>query len=370
MKAVHGIIFAYSAEPALRELVAERTAASLPFCGRYRLIDLALSSMTNAGIRDVGVIMQRDYQSLLDHMGSGKAWDMSRKSGGLRMLPPFGLPAYHRGNYSGTMEALNAVSSYIKDIKEDYIALMLGNICANIDLSAAIRQHIASGRSITAICTQQPMEGSHFRYALGENGLVRSIRFDSDSGDEGLDSTECYVINKKTLVEMMDRCAKLDLRSFHRDAISHFLASGGDMGVYVHTGYAMAIHTVDAYYKANMDMLKAENRRRIFPADRPVRTRNHEEVSTYYGENACSKNSLVADNCIIEGTVENSIVFSGVHIAKGAVVRNAIVMRGCEIGEWAELNYVIADKACSFAAGTTLTGSPKLPLVAPKKTKI
>ena len=117
MKDFHGIIFAYNTFPELRELVKSRTAASLPFCGRYRLIDFPLSSMRNAGILDVGVIVQRDYQSLLDHIGSGKPWDMSRRDNGLRMLPPFGLPEYHKGNYTGTMEALNAVSTYIKDIK-------------------------------------------------------------------------------------------------------------------------------------------------------------------------------------------------------------------------------------------------------------
>ena len=126
MKDFHGLIFAYYTDPKLRELVSMRTAASLPFCGRYRLIDFSLSAMRNAGIVDVGVIMQRDYQSLLDHLGGGKAWDMARRTGGLRMLPPFGLPEYHRGNYAGTMEALNAVGSYVRDIPAKYIVLMLG----------------------------------------------------------------------------------------------------------------------------------------------------------------------------------------------------------------------------------------------------
>ncbi len=134
----HGIIFAYKEAPELGDLTRERTVASLPFCGRYRLIDFALSSMRNANITDVGVIMARDYQSLLDHIGSGKDWDMSRRSGGLRMLPPFGLPHAHSGNYSGTMEALNAVGSYIRDIQQENVVLMLGNLLANIDLNAAI----------------------------------------------------------------------------------------------------------------------------------------------------------------------------------------------------------------------------------------
>ena len=137
MSDFHGIIFAYGAVPALGELVRRRTASSLPFCGRYRLIDFALSSLMNAGIHDVGVIMRRDYQSLLDHLASGKDWDMGRRIGGLRMLPPFGLPEYHRGDYTGTIEALNAVSTYIHDINAKYIIMMHGNTAANIDLRAA-----------------------------------------------------------------------------------------------------------------------------------------------------------------------------------------------------------------------------------------
>ena len=277
MRDYHGIIFAYSASPELRTLVAHRTAASLPFCGRYRLIDLSLSSLRNAGILDVGVIMQRDYQSLLDHIGSGKPWDMSRKNGGLRMLPPFGLPEYHRGEYAGTMEALNAVASYIEDIPQKHIVLLQGNICANIDIADVIR---------------------------------------------------------------------------------------------FHESYSSAIRTVDDYYKANMDMLCGKKRREIFPPERPVRAKPHDEVSSYYGEEASAKSSLVADNCKIEGKLENCIVFSGARIAKGAKLKNCILMRGATIGEGVELSHVIVDKHCTINPGVKLTGSEKLPVVVPKYSNI
>ena len=142
------------------------------------------------------------------------------------------------------------------------------------------------------------------------------------------------------------------------------------MNLYVHNGYARIVRSVEDYYEANRDMLCRELRSQLFPADRPVRTRLHEGVSTYYGEDAVSVNSLVADNCIIEGSIENCIVFSGVRIGKGAKLRNCIVMRGCHVGEWSELDCVIADKACDFAPGTILAGSPKLPMVVPKRTVI
>ena len=370
MKDFHGIIFAYSAAPELRELVGVRTAASLPFCGRYRLIDFALSSMRNAGILNVGIIMQRDYQSLLDHIGSGKAWDMSRRNGGLRMLPPFGLPEYHRGNYAGTIEALNAVGSYVRDIPQKYLVLLLGNLCANIDLTKVMEQHKRSGAEITAICADHTPAQSHHRYVVGEDGFVTQVYFDRTGDSEGLPSLEGYVINKDTLLKMMDDCRAKNLYRFHKDAVAAFLAEGGRMDTYVHPGYAVAVRSVEAYYKASMDMLKPEFRRQLFPADRPVRTKVHEEVSTYYGENAVSRNSLVADNCMIEGSVENCIIFSGARIERGAKLRNCIVMRGGVVGEGASLDCVIADKYCSFSAGTVLTGNAKLPMVVPKGSRI
>ena len=370
MRDFHGIIFAYSAAPELRELVGARTAASLPFCGRYRLIDFALSSLRNAGILDVGIIMQRDYQSMLDHIGGGKDWDMSRKEGGLRLLPPFGLPEYHTGNYTGTIEALNAVSTYIRDIPQKHVILMLGNLCANIDLDAAIRRHESSGAAVTAICADHTPEGLHHRYVLGADGFVKRVIFDREGECEGVPSLEGYIIHKDVLLELMDKCRAMNLYGFHKDAVSMFLGEGGRIDVYVHPGYACAIRTVDAYYKANMDMLCPENRRDIFPADRPVRTKNHEEVSSYYGESAASRRSLVADNCIIEGDIENCIIFSGARIGEGARLRDCIVMRGCTIGENARLDCVIADKYSKFSPSLVLTGSPKLPIVVPKNSRI
>ena len=369
MKGFHGIIFAYSASPALNVLVNERTAASLPFCGRYRLIDFALSSLQNAGVLDVGVIMQRDYQSLLDHIGSGKAWDMSRKTGGLRMLPPFGLPEYHRGNYTGTIEALNAVSTYIRDIKEPNVILLLGSVCANIDLAEVMRQHVEKSAEITAICADHELSGVHHRYVIGEDGFAEKLLFDRVGG-EGLPSLEGFIIRRDTLLNMMDTCSAENKFRFHRDGLQAYLKDGGRINTYVHKGYATTIRTVENYYTASMDMLVKENIFDIFPPDRPVRTKLAEGVSTYYGENARMKNCLVADNCIIDGDIENCIISSGARIANSAKLRNCIVMRGCTVQPGCDLSYVIADKYVSFSDGTRLMGSPTLPVVVPKKSSI
>ena len=369
MRDYHGIIFAYNAAPSLRELVSVRTSASLPFCGRYRLVDLALSSLRNAGILDAGIIVQRDYQSLLDHIGSGKAWDMSRKNGGLRVLPPFGLHEFHRGNYVGTIEALNAVSSYIKDIPQNNVVLLLGQVVANIDLDAVIAQHEKKGSEITAICADITPDSVHHKYILGEDGYAAGALYDREGECEGLTALEGYVIKKELLVAMMDECKAQSKYRFHQDAVNAYLKNGGKLDIYVHKEYSAIVRTAESYYKASLDML-TDKRREIFPASRPVRTRRHEEVSAYYGECAKVKKSLIADNCIIEGEVENSIVFSGARIAKGAKIKNSILMHDCDVADGVSLENIIADKNTAFSADTKLCGSEKLPVIVPKNTKI
>ena len=370
MNDFHGLIFAYYTDPNLRSLVSMRTAASLPFCGRYRLIDFSLSAMRNAGIVDVGVIMQRDYQSLLDHLGGGKAWDMARRTGGLRMLPPFGLPEYHRGNYAGTMEALISVRSYIEDIKAKYVVLMLGDMCANIDLTKPMEQHRRSGAQITAICTRRDSAGFRMTYLQGEDGYVTEMLQDTVDPSVGPVSMEAYIINKDVLLDMIETCRRHNIFLWHREAIPNFLKAGGKMDVYLHEGYAALLRSVNTYFKANMDMLDSSIRHEVFPAERPVFTKVREEVSTYYSEGSSSRNCLVADNCIIEGSIENCIVFSGARIAKGAKLKNCIVMRGCTVGAGSSLEYVIVDKAVTFSPNTVLTGNEKLPIVVPKGSKL
>jgi len=366
----HGIIYAYGATPELRELVRRRTASSMPFCGRYRLIDFALSSMMNAGIHNVGVVMQKEYQSLLDHLGSGKDWDMGRKLGGLKLLPPFGMPEYHAGNYNGTIEALNAVRVYVQGIKEDNIVMMHGNLAANLDLEEILSEHIKSGAELTAICTEGVPEYKHHRYIVDSDGFARRMAFNQYGAGEGLASLEAYVISKKLLQSFMDYCYTENKYHFHRDAIANYLANGGKVNVYLHKGYARRIMSVESYFEASRDMLKPEIRGELFPIDRPVRTKSHEDVSTYYGSKAVSKNALVADGCIVEGEVKGSVIFSGVRIGKGAKLNNCIVMEGSVIGEGVELNNCIVDKDCEIGAYQTLTGSPALPIVVPKGSSI
>ncbi len=368
MAELAGIVYAYLAVPRLGELVSHRTSASLPFCGRYRLIDFALSNMTNAGVRNVGVIMQRDYQSLLDHLGSGKDWDLSRRRGGLRLLPPFGLPNSHTGVYEGNLEALLAVRSYIQDSSAELFVLSRGDLVANLDLRAAAEHHEANGLDVTALCTAAPAAGVPHRFCLEGSGNISQVLGDyaKDRGTAGLG---VYLIGKPLLLELLNWAGDSGKVHF-RDGLRWCQASGRRLGAFFHTGYSAQISTVQEYYKANMDMLDAEKRASLFPAARPVRTKERADVSTYYGMEAKTHNCLVADGCYIEGELDHCILSRGVRVSKGASLKHCVVMQDSIIGEGARFQYVISDKDVSVGAGMTLTGSPQLPLVIPKGSRL
>jgi len=365
-KGIHGILYTLNAESALRDLVQKRSSASIPFCARYRLIDFALSSMVNAGVRDVGVIMERDYQSLLDHLSGGKDWGLSRRRGGLRLLPPFGLPRAHSGHFGGCMEALRSVRSYIEDIDYEDIFLAPGDVVANIDLAAAWELHRKSGAEITAVCADIAPEYSHHRYVPGEDGFSRELIFSPGGAGKGLACSEMYIIRKTLLLKLMDFCSDGLRTHFHRDAIAHYLAQGGKVAVYVHEGYIRRIASARDYYDASMDMLDNDTMAELFPARRPIHTKERAEVSTYYGDAAAVKNSLVADGCIIEGELEDCIVFRNVRVEKGAKLKNCILMQDTVVRAGAQLKCVIADKDVTIAGNSFLAGAPALPLLVPK----
>lgn len=367
---LHGILYTLRAEPDLGELVRNRSSASIPFCARYRLIDFALSSMVNAGVRDVGVIMERDYQSLLDHLSGGKDWGLSRRHGGLRLLPPFGLPQAHSGRFSGCMEALRSVRSYIEDISCEDIFLAPGDVVANIDLAAVWEQHRRSGAAITAICAPGAPDYAHHRYIPGADGFAQKLLFAPAGAGEGLACSEMYILKRSLLLSFMDDCADGERTHFHRDAVAHYLASGGAVGIYVHEGYIRRITSARDYFSVSMDMLDGETMADLFPESRPIRTKERAEVSTYYGDGARVKNSLLADGCYIEGELENCIVFRNVRVEKGAKLENCILMQDTVIRAGASLRCVIADKDVTVSQNCFLAGVPGLPILVPKGASI
>lgn len=371
MKDLHGILFAYESDPRLRELTQHRNNSSIPYGGRYRVIDFMLSNMVNAGVTDVGLIVHDSYQSLLDHIGSGKDWDLSRKRGGLRILPPFGY-ADRKGHseYKGRMDALAGVKSYLQKIRQDYVVLAGGDMVINIPLEDVFEAHKKSGADITAVCSHKHSgdpEGCIY-LTMGDNGLVSDVAVRPQHA-MGCECLDIFILSKTLLISLVDHCAAHNVMGLG-EGMLQALAPILKIAPYFFDGFVARTQSVSGYYRNNMDLLDADVAQDLFRPDRPIRTKDQSNPSTYYGEEASGRNSLIADGCFIEGQVENSILFRGVHVKKGARVSGCILMQGTVVEENAILQNVITDKNVSIGRDRLLIGHESYPIAVEKNAKV
>ena len=220
MNDLHGILFAYRSNTNLGELTRPRNTCSLPFGGRYRLVDFMLSNYINAGITDVGIIVHESYQSLLDHLGSGKDWELSRKHGGLRILPPFGYEGKGGGEYRGNMEALSGVYSYLQNIRQDYVILGWGDMAVNLPVAEIYQQHLDTGADITMVCTTHycSTPGNCEYVTLSDNGQVNDLAIHPATAS-GLESLELYVMSKQLLLDIVEYCTTHNIYHFSRGVL-------------------------------------------------------------------------------------------------------------------------------------------------------
>ncbi len=372
MKGLHGIIFSYEKHNDLRELTDHRMPASVPFAGRYRIIDFILSGMVNAGITDVGVVLHGNYQSLLDHLGTGKDWDLSRSHGGLRLLPPFASEQVRgsNGRFRGKMEALAGVRSYLEGIRQTHVVLADSDLIINIPLQDVYQAHMDSGADITAVCTSDLTETEDATYfRLDGEGRVKETLFPLNNPAGCHRALEIYILSKQLLLELVDECMSQDKVSL-RGAVLQAKAGSLHIQSYVWDGYAAQVRTLKSYYLRSMELLDPAIRREIFHPQRPIHTKERNEASTYIDPAGTCCNCLVADGCTIEGTVENSILFRGVSVAKGAEVKNCILMQDVVISRDAVLHHVIADKNVAIMDSRTLMGHDKYPMVIAKDSKV
>jgi len=369
MTDLHGLIFAYNKDLRMRELIEHRTVSSIPFGGRYRVIDFMISNMVNADIHDVGVIMRESYQSLLDHLGAGKDWDLARKRGGLRLLPPFGYAGV-RESYRGKMEALHHVGDYIERVRHEYLVLADGDLVANLPLEEIFDYHLKYGWDITCVCSTKPVG-----LIESETYLVKGRRErveDVIIGRTELGAMEYLgvsIISRKLLLSLVSHCAAHNLHNYDRDVLQG-MTDKLNIGTYVFDGYAAKLQTTSGYFAHSMDLLKPHVRAELFLKSRPIKTKVRDEASTYYGPNSTVKNCIVADGCQIEGSVENSVIFRGVKIGKGATVKNSIIMQDTTIGDDAVLSYAITDKDVKVNKERMLMGHANYPIAISKNSVV
>lgn len=355
---VLGLIFANMHDMLVKDLTQTRTTGSVLFGGRYRLIDFPLSNMVNSGITKVGVITKSNYQSLLDHIGSAREWDMARKNGGLSILPPFGNN--NVGLYRGRLEALNGARSFIKNAKQEYVVISDCDIVTNMDFRPIIEQHIKSGAEITVVAhtdnyTADEIENSTM-LSVDEEGRVRSatIQMKNASGYATL-SMNMFVMTKKYLIDLMEDAEKTGKYSFETDILRDKVDKI-NIRAYEYKNYFRRIYSMQSYFDANMDIINPENTVKLFPANKPIYTKVRDNAPAKYGAESEVKNSLIADGCVIEGSVENSVLFRGVKVGRGAKIRNAILMQNTVIDENVSLDYVITDKSVKIHNDNVLKG--------------
>ncbi len=354
---VLGIVFASVNDQLLGELTSRRSVASVPFGGRYRLVDFALSNLVNAGVSKVGLITKANYQSLMDHIGSAKSWGLDRKNGGLHILPPYGNSS--SGVYVGQADALYGIKNFLRRSSEQYAVICNSNIALNIDVADMIEQHVANGADITVAYRHGALPknaGDIMSLTLNE-GRVSRVLMNTESVGECDYSLGITVISRMLLMALVDKAVAANKTDFARDIIMPNVDKLRING-YEHKGFAAVMDSMQGYVDANMQLLAPAVRCDLFNKKRPVYTKVKDSMPTRYGIGSQITNSLIADGCVIEGTVKNSILFRGVRVGKGAHVENCIIMQGTEIESGADLKYLTIDKEVKVGKGRSLCGSP------------
>lgn len=364
-----GIVFSDVHEWGMGELTASRTAAAVPFAGRYWLIDFVLSNMINSGIHKVGVITKSNYQPLMEHIGSGKDWDLSRKNGGIAILPPYGEDS-RTGLYRGRLDALTKIINYISNSTQEFVVLSDCDMICNINYKNVIDFHIKSGADITAVYNEHYVDketaAQSIFYTVPDNpenpgNPNRTNRITEVyiqpwyvEGGTFKISMNTWVMRKDYLLVLIANAIATGKTHFARDIL---LAEVNNINIigYEHKGYCAHINSVSNYFKHNMEMLESDKRNELFyKTGRNFYTKVRDSEPARYKENADVKNSLIADGCVIDGSVENSVIFRGVKISRNAVLKNCILMQDTIIGEDCRLEWIITDKSVVITDGKRL----------------
>ncbi len=362
MDRVIGLISANYSTEALGELTNQRTVASLPFGSRYRLIDFPLSNMVNAGITTVGIITPYKYRSIVDHIGAGGDWGLDRKRGGLFVLPGtvFGVSS------SGSRFLLRDVARnlvYLNRSPAPYVLVASANMVSNMDYCALVEAHLQSGADIT-LAYQRAVEDDPDVTGLKlADGRVLGVTKGVQQGQETF--LDCFVISRSLLLKIVEWYSAVNFLDLFEVLAEDY--NKMDVRAYEFDGYARSIFTAQSYYARSMDLLDVKVNTKLFNKRNPIMTKIQDSVPTKYLAGASAKNSLIPAGCLIEGTVENSVLFRGVTVGKGAVVKNSVIMQSCVIEEGAVVENAIIDRANLISAGTVLKGSPEAIFIMEKR---
>ncbi|MCI9021837.1 MAG: glucose-1-phosphate adenylyltransferase subunit GlgD [Eubacterium sp.] len=368
-----GIIFPNVYDELVSELTNERLMASIPFGSRYRMIDFVLSSMVNCGIDNITVLVRENYFSLLDHLGSGREWDLTRKNGGLNIFPPFAQK--NTGIYSGKVGSIASILSFLKSQKEKYVIMSDANIAFNFDFKALLKAHIESGAEVTVAYTREELPASirksddlrkamYYTFDLEEK-RVKKIHINSQETGVQNFSMNIYVFEREQLIKLVNEAFIGGGVYLERDVllprINELTING-----YEYTDYVARITDLKSYFDENMRLLDDANLSALFERN-SIYTKIRDDNPTRYVDGASAKNVMVADGCVIEGEIENCILFRGVKVGKGAKVKNAILMQDTIVEPGVNVEYVITDKKVTISEGKELKGTDSFPVFVAKR---
>ncbi len=371
-----GIIFPNSYDALVPELVNVRLMASIPFASRYRLIDFILSSMTHSNIDNITVMVNNNYHSLMDHLDSGREWDLVRKNGGLHIFPPFAEKESRP--YVGRVTALANILDFLRDEKEKYVIMTDTNIVVNFDFSAMLKAHIESGADVTIAYNEQELPESVMNYQSNdkgfyytfdiEEGRVKKIYVNSRTPGVQNFAMNIFIVEREMLIDMVNTAFVRGQEFFERDVLLPQL-NKLNVQAYKYDGYVARISDMKSYFEENMKLLDDYNLDALFSGP-PIYTKIRDDNPTRYIEGAKVQNVMAADGCVIEGEVENSVIFRGVKIAKGAKVKNCILMQDTIVEAGANVEYLITDKNVTITAGKEMKGTDTFPVYISKFQKV
>ena len=358
------VIFANSYDALIPEMVSERLMASIPFAGRYRLCDFLISSMVHSGIDNISLIVKKNYHSLMDHLGSGQEFDLARKNGGINIVPPYAQKQIKV--YEGRVEAIESLKGYLRKCTQKYVIMADSNYVFNFDFRELIEAHNSTGADITAMYRKQEIPKVFLRpngnndelyYTFDiDDGRIKKIYINARNMGKVNFGMNIYIMEKEKLIRIVDDAFVHGYSYFTRD----LMATNTDslnIQAYEYTGYASQITDMKSYFEENMKLLDEDNREALFKSGNSIYTKIRDDNPTRYINGSKAKNVMVADGCVIEGTVENSILSRGVKIGKNAKVKNCILLQDTVIEDGANLEYVITDKNVRVSSNRSLTGN-------------
>lgn len=363
-----GIIFSEMYSDALNSFTQDRNMAAIPFGGRYRLVDFALSNMVNSGILNVGVLVKQHYHSLMDHLSNSQEWDLNRKNGGLQLLPPFATQDGNTSGSRGKLDELRNALDYLETISTTpYVLLADAYVLCNIDYRTALEDHIASGCDITMLATKESGDStinfaSVMKADAGHRVTAYALDCPAKPGDYA--SMGHMIISREFLINVIRDYTSRGIYDLLRDFIQHEFNRGRlSINLYQVDDVVLRIRDVNEYFSSSLSIIDSEVGTPLFRGDRPIFTRVTDEVPAYYGMECEVSGSVIADGCMIEGRVENCVLSRSVKIGKGAVVKNCVIMQGSVVGEGASLENVVVDKWVNITGGAQLKGLASNPVV-------